>query len=292
MTRSPSTSANTVSAARDGREFEFSDDDFRFIATLAKERTGIMFPDQKKQMVYSRLTRRLRTLEMQDFGSYLAFLQSKEGASEIENLVNAMTTNVTSFFREAHHFEHVAKVVLPEVMDSGQKRLRFWSAGCSMGMEAYSLAATLAANIPNHRQWDIKILATDIDTNVLETGRAGIYPDEQLPKIPDALARQHFVHRPHDESIEVSDVLKNMVTFKQLNLLEPWPIKGPFDAIFCRNVVIYFDKATQRTLFARYHELLKPGGWLYIGHSESLFNVSDAFELKGRTVYRKRTHAV
>lgn len=267
------------------REFAFSDEDFRFIADFAKTRVGIAFPAHKKEMVYARLTRRLRALGLSGFPAYRAHLQGPHGGEEIEQLVNAVTTNITSFFREAHHFEHVAEVIVPEILQSGERRLRFWSAGCSLGMEAYSLAATLADALPGPN-WDVKILATDIDTSVLEKGRAGLYPGAELEKIPMKLRR--FFTRQENGEMQVSEPLRRVVSFKPLNLLEPWPMKGPFDAIFCRNVVIYFDKPTQRTLFARYAQLLKPQGWLYIGHSENLFNVSDAFELTGRTIYRLR----
>ncbi|MBY0355124.1 MAG: protein-glutamate O-methyltransferase [Rickettsiales bacterium] len=270
------------------REFEFSDADFRYIADFARAKVGIAFSQQKKEMIYSRLSRRLRALDLSDFAEYRSLLESKQGITEIENLVNAVTTNITSFFRESHHFDHVVKTVVPEIIASGERRMRFWSAGCSMGMEAYSLAASLASAVPDVAQWDIKILATDIDTNVLVTGREGIYDEQQLSKIPPALAKKYFTHHREQEQMEVSEVLKRMVSFKPLNLLEPWPVKGPFDAIFCRNVVIYFDKNIQRKLFERFSQLLKPQGWLYIGHSENLFNVSDAFELLGRTIYRKR----
>jgi chemotaxis protein methyltransferase CheR len=283
----PETAAASMPMARNDREFIFSDADYRFLSELVNQRAGITFGPQKKEMVYARLSRRLRALDLPDFAAYREFLTREEGRTEIENLVNAVTTNITSFFREAHHFDHIAQTVLPEIQAAGQRRLRFWSAGCSMGMEAYSLALTLLHELKNLADYDVRILATDIDTNVLAIGREGIFPQEQWEKIPD-IFRRAVQHDETTGTIEMAEELRRMVAFKSLNLLEPWPVRGPFDAIFCRNVVIYFDKATQRTLFARFAELLKPGGWLYIGHSENLFNVSDAFEPVGRTIYRKR----
>lgn len=283
----PDASAATMAMPREDREFIFSDADYRFISDLAHQRVGIMFGPQKKEMVYARLSRRLRALDLPDFAAYRELLASEDGRTEIENLVNAVTTNITSFFREAHHFSHIAETVLPEIQAAGQRRLRFWSAGCSMGMEAYSLALTLLHELKELAGYDVRILATDIDTNVLATGREGLFPQEQWEKIPTPL-RRYVRHDEMTGTIEMAEELRRMVAFKPLNLLEPWPVRGPFDAIFCRNVVIYFDKPTQRTLFARFAELLKPGGWLYIGHSENLFNVSDAFEPVGRTIYRKR----
>jgi len=273
-------------AGADTREFAFTEADYAFLSQLAHHYAGITFGPQKKEMVYARLSRRLRALEMPDFAAYRAYLQCDAGQQEIQQLINAVTTNITSFFRERHHFEHIASTVLPDIQARGQRRLRFWSAGCSVGMEAYSLALTLADCLGSLAGWDIRILATDIDTSVLATGREGIYPEEQWEKIPPPL-RHHLRHDEATRTLEVPEELRQMVAFKPLNLLEPWPMRGPFDAIFCRNVVIYFDKPTQKTLFARFAELLKPQGWLYIGHSENLFSVSDAFEPMGRTIYRK-----
>lgn len=267
------------------REFEFSAQDFKFLAKLVKDHTGIVLGDHKHDMVYSRLARRLRQLGIPTFKDYCDMLSGNEGDSELGNLVNAITTNLTSFFRENHHFEHLAQEVLKPLAAKGEKRLRIWSAGCSIGAEPYSLAMTITKAIPDLSKWDARILATDIDTNVLAVGQAGVYNIEQYEKIPQQyrdLAKQIDANR-----MEVNPRLKDLIAFKQLNLLHEWPIKGPFDAIFCRNVVIYFDKDTQKILFDRYADLLKPNGWLYIGHSENLHNVCDRFQLTGRTVYRK-----
>lgn len=270
------------------REFTFSDHQFRFLAGIATERTGIVLAEHKKDMVYSRLVRRIRALHLNSFDEYCALLQSEEGNDEIGNFVNAITTNLTSFFREKHHFDHLCDEVLAPLAASppSPKRLRIWSAGCSAGMEPYSIAMTVKAALKSLGQWDARILATDIDTNMLQTGMNGEYSAEQYENIP-TFYREDTTLLKKEERIRMSDDLKRLIAFKPLNLLEWWPMQGPFDAVFCRNVVIYFDKPTQAKLFNRIADLMKPKGWLYIGHSENLFKVCDRFELVGRTIYRR-----
>lgn len=270
----------------DSREFSFSMQEFRFLADMANRITGIVLADHKKDMVYSRLVRRLRALKLNSFAEYCEFVQSPDGQDEIGNLVNAITTNLTSFFREKHHFEHLAQDVLAPLASSPEKRLRIWSAGCSAGMEPYSIAMTVKNSLKSLSGWDARILATDIDTNMLARGQEGIYPSEQWENIPPEY-RGDVQKVPSRDAISMKGELKSLIAFKPLNLLSSWPMKGPFDAIFCRNVVIYFDKPTQARLFSRMADLLKPDGWLYIGHSENLFKVSDRFELLGRTIYRR-----
>jgi chemotaxis protein methyltransferase CheR len=203
-------------------------------------------------------------------------------------LVNAITTNLTSFFRESHHFDALERDAIPEMTSVPQRsrRLRIWSAGCSSGEEPYSIAMSLRRSLPRIDEWDVRVLATDIDTNMIATCRAGRYEAAKAASIPADLARK-FVRPAADGLVEMDEKLKQMIRFNTLNLLANWPMLGPFDVIFCRNVVIYFDKDTQRTLFDRFAEMLRPKGWLFIGHSESLFRVSDRFRHQGRTVYRK-----
>ena len=270
------------------REFSFSDQEFRFLAELANKRTGIVLAEHKKDMVYSRLVRRLRALKLKSFAEYCDLVQGEQGRDEIGNLVNAITTNLTSFFRESHHFDHLRdEVLMPLSADPpSPRKLRIWSAGCSAGMESYSIAMTVKHAIKDIGSWDARILATDIDTNMLKTGTQGEYADEQLENIP-ALYRGDVELLDKQKRISMSDNLKKLIAFKHLNLLESWPMKGKFQAVFCRNVVIYFDKPTQARLFSRIADLLEPNGWLYIGHSENLFKVCDRFELVGRTIYRK-----
>ena len=269
------------------REFSFSDREFNFLAGTVSKRTGIQLTDSKRDMVYSRLVRRLRALKLQSFAEYCELVQSEAGVDEIGNLVNALTTNLTSFFREGHHFEHLReKILLPLAASApNPKKLRIWSAGCSAGMEPYSIAMTIKSALKNLSKWDAKILATDIDTNMLATGKAGEYNVEQFSNIPPVY--QSDVSSLENDKIIMSDELREMIAFKQLNLLEKWPMSGPFDVVFCRNVVIYFDKETQRVLFNRMADLIKPNGWLYIVHSENLHKVCDRFEPLGHTIYRK-----
>ncbi len=270
------------------REFPFSDREFSFLAGLVNKRTGIVLSAHKKDMVYSRLARRLRDLGLGNFADYCELIQSETDGEEIGKMVNAITTNLTKFFREEHHFLHLRdKVLLPIVGSNPQeKRLRIWSAACSSGMEAYSIAMIVKAAAKNMAAWDMRVLATDIDTNMLSIAREGKYPMEQLENIPPPYRLDVGCARGNDK-INMSDSLKELIAFKQLNLLENWPMSGLFDAVFCRNVVIYFDKETQRRLFNRMADIIKPDGWLYIGHSENLHNVCDRFELIGRTIYRK-----
>ena len=247
-----------------------------------------MLADNKKNMVYSRLTRRLRVLGLSTFKEYCDLVQSADGDTEMGNLVNALTTNLTSFFREKHHFEHLRDSVLKPLLKSSSRggKLRIWSAGCSAGMEPYSIGMTIKNTFKDLEKWDARILATDIDTNMLNCGREGKYSIEQMEKIPSSY--QNGVQITADgEHIIMPEDIRQIIAFKQLNLLEDWPMSGKFDAVFCRNVVIYFDKPTQRKLFDRIADLIKPEGWLYIGHSENLHNICDRFEPIGHTIYRK-----
>jgi chemotaxis protein methyltransferase CheR len=273
------------------REFAFSEDNFRFLTQWVGKNTGIVLADHKRDMVYSRLARRLRALQLDSFAAYCALIQSPEGEAEVGNLVNAITTNLTHFFREGHHFEHLLQVVQGiAAKPNSLKKLRLWSAGCSTGMEAYSIAMTLQEALPNIAQWDVKILATDIDTNVLETGQRGEYALSALEDVPVAYQKKYLEPVKAGASKgQVNEATRALVSFKRLNLLESWPMQGKFDVIFCRNVVIYFDKPTQRKMFGRMAALMQSKGWLYIGHSENLFNICDAFTLEGRTIYRKNT---
>lgn len=276
-------------AVPEGKEFEFKDKDFAFIVAKAYEHTGIKLADSKRDMVYGRLARRLRELKFKTFSQYCQFLESDRGDEEIGKFVNAVTTNLTGFFREAHHFQHLKEELKKMVArPPAGKRLRIWSAACSSGPEPYSIAMTLKEAISNLSVWDAKILATDIDTNMIQTAQKGEYRRDILDKIPGSYLSKYTVGRKKEPTGQMSEEIRKLITFKQLNLLHNWPMKGPFDAIFCRNVVIYFDKDTQRVLFDKMADLLKPEGTLYIGHSETLFNICDRFELIGKTIYKKR----
>lgn len=268
------------------RDFEMTDADFTRVAKMVGSIAGIILKDHKRQMVYTRLSRRLRALGMQRFCDYLDYVESPAGAAELGELSNAVTTNLTSFFREGHHFSHLAKEVLAPLAQSGERRVRIWSAGCSTGEEPYTIAMTALSEGAIGAGRDFKILATDIDTNVLATGKKGFYAEDRLKGVSDALRRAHA--KAAEGGVEFTDKVKLLISFRQLNLLHDWPFRGPFDAIFCRNVVIYFDTETKTRLINRYAEMLVPHGTLYLGHSESLLGEHPLLRSEGRTIYRRR----
>ena len=272
------------------RDFHFTDKDFTFIRALVAEKTGIVMTEAKRDLVYGRLSRRLRHLGIPRFSDYCRLLEAGD-EDELVQFVNAITTNLTSFFREAHHFDYLGGSLLPRLeKENAGRRLRIWSAGCSTGEEPYSIAMTLREQCPRLAGRDVKILATDLDSNVLARAAAGVYDQARVEDLPRERLRRWFRkgRGGNAGTVKVSTDLRDLITFRQLNLMGSWPMKGAFDIIFCRNVVIYFDKPTQRTLFNRYADLLVEGGHLFVGHSESLFKVTDRFELIGKTVYRKR----
>lgn len=272
------------------RDFDFTDRDFNFIRKLVVEKTGINLSDAKRDLVYGRLSRRLRHLGIERFEDYCRLLESGDD-EEMVQFVNAITTNLTSFFRESHHFDYLGNTVLPMLeRKNTSRKIRVWSAGCSTGEEPYSLAMTIKEKCPRLDGLDVKILATDLDSNVLAKAQAGIYEHSRVEGMAKERLRRWFRkgRGANDGTVKISTELQELITFRQLNLMGQWPMKGPFDIIFCRNVVIYFDKPTQRTLFNRYADLLVDGGHLFVGHSETLFKVTDRFELIGKTIYQKR----
>jgi chemotaxis protein methyltransferase CheR len=282
--------ASNDKSSQKTREFAFSDDDFNALRVLVKEHTGIHLSDQKRELVYGRISRRLRALDLNSFRDYRELLTQSD-SNEIVEFCNAITTNLTSFFRENHHFEYVRDQILAPLIANPQasKRLRIWCAGCSSGEEPYSLAMTIRENVPDASRWDIKILATDLDSEVLGKGASGIYMQDRVRDMNPSRLAKFFRETEHkgQTAYQVVPELRNLITFKQLNLMTPFPMNGPLDAIFCRNVVIYFDKDTQRDLFARMARLQKSGAVLFLGHSESLFKVSTEYSLIGKTIYRR-----
>src|ERR1700761_8364338 len=268
-------------------DFALHDRDFRQLAKLVVDTSGIVLSERKRAFIQGRLGKRLRALGLSNFRQYCALLETDEGNTERGNLINAITTNHTSFFREGHHFEHLTKVVFPRLVEQNQesKRIRIWSSACSTGEEPYSIAMTVLGHLPSLAGWDVKILATDLDTNVLAHASRGIYDRERAESIPDTY-RKRFVTLKGEQAV-MKDEVRRLISFGNLNLLGQWPMSGPFDIIFCRNVVIYFDKDTQRRLFDRYANLMRSDGCLIIGHSESLLNMTDRFDLVGRTIYRR-----
>lgn len=272
-----------------GREFSFTPTDFEQVRQTLYKYAGISLNEGKSDLVYGRLAKRLRTLRFYAFSDYLRYLNTPEGEAEMVHFTNALTTNLTAFFREPHHFEFLAKTALREAMrrHEADRRVRIWSAGCSSGEEPYSIAMVVAGTPLWNRQWDFKLLATDLDSNVVETAQRGQYSVERIAGLSVERSRKWFHSAQGDSDVQVSAALQERITFKQLNLMHEWPMRGPFDIIFCRNVVIYFDKPTQKRLFDRYADMLVDGGYLFLGHSETMHNLSERFDLVGQTIYRK-----
>jgi chemotaxis protein methyltransferase CheR len=271
------------------REFAFSDADFRGLTQLAYEHAGIALADSKRNLVYSRLSRRLRALGLSTFQEYREYLAENE--REIEGFINSISTNHTKFFREGHHFDHFrTHVAVPFVQAgyrSSDRRLRVWSAGCSTGEEPYTIAVVLKREIRDIQNHDVRILATDIDTDVLGKASHGEYPVSSIEDVPKTY-RDYFESADAEgTTVVMNEALRSLIVFNRLNLMESWPFHGLFDAIFCRNVMIYFDAGTKANLVQRFTQQIKPGGWLYIGHSESLIGSHPGLQLVGRTVYRR-----
>jgi chemotaxis protein methyltransferase CheR len=271
------------------REFKLTDGEFARIRALVRTRAGIDLGDGKRAMVYGRLSRRLRALRLDNFADYLQLL-ADPACDEAGTFINALTTNVTEFLRERHHFDYLAATLLPRLRKTAPRgrRLRIWSAGCSTGEEPYTLAMTVRESFGDLSGWDAKILATDIDSDVLTFASDGRYPPERAERIPHRWRDRYFdEERSAGHSYHAKASIRSLITFKRLNLLEAWPMHGPFDAIFCRNVIIYFDAPTKLGLIRRFHQLLGQGGHLFLGHSESLVSAGLDFEPCGRTAYRK-----
>ncbi|APR97430.1 chemotaxis protein CheR [Pandoraea thiooxydans] len=272
---------DSVPALDSGRDFVFTVADFARIRDMIYQRAGIALAEHKREMVYSRLARRMRALGLMRFSDYLDRLEAERDSGEWEAFTNALTTNLTSFFREAHHFP-----LLAEFARSRARPLSIWCCASSTGEEPYSIAMTLLDALGPRAQ--ASVLATDVDTQVLARGAAGTYAAEQGGKLPPEYLRRFFLRGTGANAgkIKVRPEVAALVSFAQLNLLAPqWPAQGPYDAIFCRNVMIYFDKTTQRRILERFAPLLKPGGLLFAGHSENFTYVTQQFHLRGQTVY-------
>jgi chemotaxis protein methyltransferase CheR len=271
------------------REFAFSSVDFNALRALVLQVTGISLAESKRNLVYGRLSRRLRALQLESFAQYRQLLESDPNGTEMVEFCNAITTNLTSFFREAHHFEYLRQHPLAPLVNGRGQRLRIWSAGCSTGEEPYSIAMTVCEALGDAPRADLKILATDLDSDVLARARGGGYSADQVKGLGNARLTRFF-DAQNDGAVPhyvVKHAVSRLITFKQLNLMHDLPMRGPLDVIFCRNVVIYFDKETQRRLFQRFARLQRPGDLLFIGHSESMFKVSEAYTLIGRTIYKR-----
>lgn len=274
-------SDNLLSGGGRDREFVFTAKDFERVRQLIYDHAGISLNPSKQDMVYSRLARRLRATGINNFRDYLALLESNN-AAEWEAFVNSLTTNLTSFFREPHHFPLLAEHVLKQ-----RHPVSLWCSAASTGEEPYSMAMTMVDAFGSFTP-PVSIVASDVDTNVLAKAEAGVYPLERVEKLSADVVKRFFLKGTGAQSgcVRVRPELRAMITFRQVNLLsENWPIRGPLDAIFCRNVMIYFDKETQLKILQRFAPLLQPGGLLFAGHSESFHNAAHLFRLRGKTVY-------
>ncbi|WIY53160.1 protein-glutamate O-methyltransferase CheR [Devosia sp. YIM 151766] len=268
-------------------EFSLSAGEFARIKARVYSVAGISLSDAKRTLVISRLSKILRALELPSFNAYVDYLERGGSAEDGQDFINALTTNLTRFYREDHHFEHLRSHVRALMAERPRgSRLRIWSAGCSTGQEPYTIALDLLAAFPDLRRWDFKILATDIDTAVIAKAAAGVYPESELAGLSSERAR--LFAKGGDGSIRIPAAERDLVSFKPLNLIGAWPMRGPFDAIFCRNVAIYFDKPTQGEMFGRFSQMLAPEGFLYIGHSENLGSGGEGFRLVGKTIYQSR----
>ncbi len=284
--------ANTPSTSFDTDTYPvLRDAEFDFICHVVGENAGIKLGPNKRQLVQGRIARRMRELGLSSYEAYCTHVR-ESGPEELVGLINALTTNVTSFFRENHHFEALASYMLPEAMkrNAPSRRVRIWSAGCSTGEEAYCIAMVAAEVMPATPRWDVKILATDIDSNVVAEAECGVYPLERVSSISSARLHRFFRRGTGAEAgnVKVRSELTRLVTFRPLNLMQEWPMRGPFDVIFCRNVMIYFDQPTRERLIGRFAQILAPGGYLCIGHSESIHGISTPFKSVGKTIYKRQ----
>lgn len=268
----------------------FTDADFAAIARHAYDDFGLHLPAGKRDLVYSRLIKRLRALNLPDFKSYCALLDTNRSGERMQ-MLSALTTNVTHFFRENHHFQTLRETVLPPLIKSARSggRVRIWSAGCSAGQEPYSLAMTVLDLCPEAARLDLRILASDVDPEILAKATEGIYPMDEQSEIHETLRARFTAPAAQSRpSFAITEAPRELISFRQLNLMDDWPMRGRFDVIFCRNVAIYFDRPTQQRLWMRFAGLLAEDGYLFIGHSEHVSGAaSDLLETAGVTSYHR-----
>jgi chemotaxis protein methyltransferase CheR len=280
-----------VDSERGGRP-ELSDAEFERVCALLKKRTGIHLTELKRRLVITRLAPRVRCTRTKSYTEYLDLVED-EAEEESEHFLNALTTNVTHFFREPHHFELLRRRVLPAVAENPASpgRLRVWSAACSTGEEPYSIAVALLDAGVLDSGLDVRILATDIDSRVLDHAQQGVYQHDRVDKLPDDVLRRHFWRGTGSRAglVRIKRPVRELVHFTRLNLFDPWPMAGPFDVIFCRNVFIYFEPTARDALTQRFHDILGPGGYLFLGHSESMIGPAGSlFQALGQTLFQKR----
>lgn len=274
------------------KNYVLTDSEYKDICSLVYSNTGIILNEEKRKLAYSRFSRRLKELNLNTFHEYCEIVRSGD-RQEMAHFANAITTNLTSFFRESHHFDRLVDEVMPVLLKKSSRKIRIWSAGCSTGEEPYSLGISILKKYPDITNWDFKILATDLDSKVLETASRGIYKAQGLNTLDDPTIAKNWFKTGMSEGVECVQILpqvRELIQFKKLNLMDQsWPMKGTFDVIFCRNVVIYFDQSTQQTLFSNFAKLQNNGDYLFIGHSETLKGFKTEYKNTGRTVYIKES---
>ncbi len=271
---------------------EMSNADFKTITNIAYQEAGLVFPPEKASLVKSRINRRLRKLKIHSFSDYTNYVASETGSDERKIMISSLTTNISNFFREQHHFKILSDNVLPTLLKHARSggRVRIWSAGCSTGQEPYSIAMTLLELAPDAVNLDIKILATDIDPAVIMTAKKGFYDERSMCDIKESYRDQYLipVQNGARNGFTMTEPIRQLVTFRELNLLSTWPVSGLFDVIFCRNVVIYFDEETQLSLWSRFENISTLDGWLFVGHSERLSDkLTTSFINAGPTAYHR-----
>jgi len=265
------------------------DKTFEELRKIVYNLSGIRLTDQKKALVSARLNKRLRALKIDSYSDYLEYLINDKDGNEIIQMIDVITTNVTSFFREADHFDFLKEIMISWV-NSGYRRFRIWSAGCSTGEETYSIAFAILNSIPTYADMDLKILGSDISTDVINRAKKGEYDEEKMRNVPYNYEKRFFIRTIENGQVKykVTDFVKNYIIFRRLNLSYfPLPLKGPLDVIFCRNVMIYFGSSTRESLVRELYRLLKPGGYLFLGHSESIIGKRVDFKVVKPSVYLK-----
>ncbi len=269
-------------------EYKITSKEFECFRTLIHDESGISLNQQKQSLLESRLSKRLRDLGLETFSQYYDKVTGDATQEEFTRMLDLISTNKTDFFRESKHFDFLRDVILPQLMS--EKRIRIWSSACSTGEEPYTIAITLFEGVRNPREWDSKILASDLSTRVLAKAASGIYDEDRFRDVPPDMLRRHFLRGRGDRlgCYKVKPHLASMIRFRRLNLMDDdFPIKSPLDLIFCRNVMIYFERPTQETLINKFHRYLKPGGYLFIGHSESLQWIKHPFKSVEPTIYQR-----
>ena len=272
---------------------ELSEKDFQRVSNVIYKHCGIDLNDGKKTLVRGRLAKRMRALQYSSFKKYIDFALSQAGQQEFHSLVDSLSTNLTSFFREKDHFQYLINPFLPKLLEKNSRlskhKIRIWSAGCSSGEEPYSLAITLIENIPDYQKWDVKILASDVSTQILDRAKQGTYDKARVKPLTAEQKRRFLVPNniEGEKVYQASRELQSIISFRYLNLMKEWPFKGPFDIIFCRNVMIYFDKPTQARLVERFGKCLTKKGVLCIGHSESLAGINHQYRFAQPATYIK-----